>query len=187
MFHVRTNTSGYAAWSMTLALVLAGSAAAVEPIPKPLQDAAALEHWVIGSLDCKADFLEGLQNRAYIERLKALGVKLTTEWQEGDVPEGEFDLPKPVAFAGQSITHIHYWGDSGAEFYGTVTAAPEEVAKALQAKPVAAKNRHDFDERTIAARFVSPVPKGESHAPAVFVRRSEDGKQTEVGCRYFDG
>jgi hypothetical protein len=171
---------------MTLAFAFVGGAVAAEPPPpKPLQDAAALERWVVRSLDCKADFLQGLQDRAYIERLKALGVKLTTDWQEGDAPDGEFDLPKPVTFAGQPITHINYWGDSGAEFYGTVSALPEDVATALQAKPVTAKNRHTFDDRTVAVRF-APVPKGENVAPAVFVRRSETGKQTEVGCRYFD-
>lgn len=165
---------------------VAGATAAEPPAPKPLQDAAALERWVRGSLDCSADFLEGLQNRAYIERLKSLGVKLTTEWQEGDIPEGEFDLPKPVMFAGQPVAHVNYWADSGAEFYGSIAASPEDVAKALQANPVPAKKRRAFDERTVAVRFM-PKPKGESHAPAIFVRRSEDGKKTEAGCRYFDG
>jgi len=169
-------------------LLAFGCAAAAQPAPPPpLPDNAALERWVVASLDCQADFLEGLQNRIYIERLKTLGVKFTTEWQEGDIPDGEFDLPKPVTFAGQPVTHIHYWGDSGAEFYGVVAAPPADVAKALQATPVPVKNRHDFDDRTVAVRFARTKPKGESLAPAVFVRRSEDGKQVEVGCRYFDG
>lgn len=189
MVHVRNTVMRRLACAVTVALALgsaAGAAAADPPPPKPLQDAAALERWVTGSLDCRADFLEGLQNRAYIERLKALGVKLTSEWQEGDIPEGEFDLPSPVTFAGQQVTHINYWADSGAEFYATVAAAPDDVAKTLDAKPLTAKNRHEFDERTVAVRFARSTPKGERHAPAVFVRRSEDGKQTEVGCRYFD-
>jgi hypothetical protein len=153
----------------------------------PPADLASLEHWVGASLDCKADFLQNLQNRAFLERMKALGVKITSEWQEGDVPEGAFDLPQPVTFAGLAVTHIDYWGDSGAEFYGTVTASTDDVAKAVQAKPVPAKNRPDFDERTVAIRFTGGGPKGEHYPPAVFVRRAENGKGTEVGCHYFDG
>jgi len=153
----------------------------------PPADLATFERWVGASLDCKADFLEALQNRAYLERMKALGVKITSEWQEGDVPEGAFDLPQPVTFAGQPVTHIAYWGDSGAEFYGTVGASTDDVAKAVQAKPVPAKNRKDFDERTVAIRFVGGAAKGGRYAPAVFVRRAENGNGTEVGCHYFDG
>jgi len=169
------------------ALCAASGASAVGATVTPPADLPALERWVASSLDCKADFLENLQNRAFLDRMQALGVKITGEWQEGDVPEGAFDLPQPVTFAGQPVTHIDYWGDSGAEFYGTVAASADDVAKAVQAKPVPAKNRKDFDARTVAIRFTSGGPKGERYPPAVFVRRAENGKGTEVGCHYFDG
>lgn len=169
--------------AFALCAAVAGHANAVTPPP----DLPTLERWIAASLECKSDFLGNLQNRAFLDRMKALGVALHGDWQEGDLPEGAFDLPQPITFAAQPVMHVDYWGDSGAEFYATVSAAAEDVAKAVQAKPVAAKNRHDFDDRTIAVRFTAYGRKGDRLPPAVFVRRAENGKGTEVGCRYFDG
>lgn len=164
-------------------LALALPAAAADPLP----DFAAVEHWVTDSAACRVEFLDGLQDRKFLDRLTALGVVLQTDWQEGDIPEGEFTTPQPVRIAGQAATHFHYWGDSGAEFYATVTASPDVVAKALGAQPVPQKLRKDFDERTVGLRFVRAAKKGERLAPAVFVRRAESGDAIEVGCRMFDG
>jgi len=169
--------------AFVLCAAVAGHASAVTPPP----DLPTLGRWIAASLECKSDFLENLQNRAFLDRMKALGVALHGDWQEGDLPEGAFDLPQPITFAAQPVTHVDYWGDSGAEFYATVAAAADDVVKAVQAKPVPAKNRHDFDERTIAVRFTNFGRKGDRLPPAVFVRRAENGKGTEVGCRYFDG
>lgn len=164
-------------------LALALPAVAVEP----LSDLAAVARWVADSASCRADFLVGLQDRKFLDRLAALGVVLQTDWQEGDVPEGEFTTPQPVRIAGQPAKHFRYWGDSGAEFYAIVAAAPDALAKDADAKPVPARLKKDFDERTVAMRFTRAARKGERLAPALFVRRGEKAGETEVGCRQFDG
>ncbi len=176
----RTFPTIYAALPL---LALAIPAIAVEALP----DFAAVGHWVVDSANCRAEFLEGLQDQKFIDRLKALGIAFQTDWQEGDIPEGEFTTPQPVPVAGQPATHFHYWGDSGAEFYAVVAAPAEAVAKAVDAKPVAPRLKKDFDERTVGVRFTRAAKKGESLAPAIFVRRGEKSGETEVGCRLFDG
>lgn len=164
-------------------LALAIPAFAVEPLP----DFAGVERWAIDSANCRAEFLEGLQDQKFIDRLKSLGVVFQTDWQEGDIPDGEFTTPRPIQIAGQPATHFHYWGDSGAEFYAVVAAPADAVAKAVDAKPVAARLKKDFDERTVGVRFTRAAKKDESLAPAIFVRRGEMSGETEVGCRLFDG
>jgi hypothetical protein len=154
---------------------------------EPPRDLSAFEHWVADSVGCRADFLDGLQDRAFLDRLAALGVVFTNKWQEGDLPEGEFVTPQPIPIAGRQATHFRYWGDSGAEFYAIVAAAPEAVAKALDAKPVPQRLGKDFDKRTVAVRFTRRAKPDERLAPAIFVRRAEAGDASEVGCRTFDG
>jgi hypothetical protein len=164
-------------------LAVAMPAIAVEP----LRDFAAVERWAADSANCRIEFLDGLQDRKFIERLKSLGVVFQTDWEEGDIPEGEFTTPQPIQIAGQPATHFHYWGDSGAEFYAVVAAPADTVASAAEAKPVAARLKKDFDERTVGMRFARAAKKGESLAPAIFVRRAEKAGETEIGCRLFDG
>lgn len=164
-------------------LALAIPAFAVEP----LRDFAAFERWAVDSVNCRGDFLEAVQDRKFLDRLTALGVVQKTPWEEGDIPEGDLVAPQPVRIAGQPATRFKYWGDSGAEFYAIVAASPEALAKALDAQPVPQKLRKEFDERTVAVRFTRKTKADERLAPAVFVRRAENGDETEVGCRMFDG
>lgn len=178
----RIRTSRTISTALSL-LTLALPAFAVEP----LHDFAAVERWAVDSANCHGEFLEGLQDQKFIDRLKSLGVVFQTDWQEGDIPEGEFTTPHPIQIAGQPATHFHYWGDSGAEFYAVVAAPADTVAKAVDAKPVAPRLKKDFDERTVGMRFARAAKKGESLAPAIFVRRAEKAGETEVGCRMFDG
>jgi hypothetical protein len=159
---------------------LAHPARAVEP----LADLAAFERWATDAVNCRGDFLEGVQDRKFLDRLAALGVTEQTPWQEGDIPDGELVAQQPVRIAGQPATHFKYWADSGAEFYAIVAVPAETLATALDAKPVPPKLRKDFDERTVAVRFVRNAK--ERRAPAIFVRRAESGDRTEVGCRAFD-
>lgn len=168
--------------SIACLATLAFPAFAVEPPA----DFAAVGRWVVDSANCNAEFLDGLQDRKFIERLKSLGITFQTDWQEGDIPEGEFTTPQPIRIAGQPATHFRYWGDSGAEFYAIVAAPAETVAKAADARPLAARWKNDFDARTVGLRFTR-APEGETLAPAIFVRRAETGGDTEVGCRLFDG
>jgi hypothetical protein len=147
----------------------------------------AFQAWAADAASCKGNFLEGVQDRRFLDRLAKLGVVESPPWQEGDLPEGELVASQPVTVAGQPATHFKYWADSGAEFYAIVAASPETVAKALDLAPVPPKQRKDFDERTVAMRFARAPRKGERLAPALFVRRAESGSGSEVGCREFDG
>jgi len=149
------------------------------------RDLAALQRWVVENLNCSDTFTVGLQDRSFIDRMKALGVVVTTEWQEGDTPDGEFTLLAPVKFAGQSVTHFRYWADSGGEFYAIVDAPAEILAKALGAEPVPDKLRHDVGDETVAIRFIRAESHVERYPPAVFVRHAGSGSET--GCRFFDG
>jgi hypothetical protein len=159
------------------------SASAIEP-PK---DLAAAERWVVDSANCRADFLAGLQDRAFLDRLAQLGFVFQSDWQEGDLPEGQFTTPRAVTIFGAAATHFVYWGDSGAEFYARIAAAPEALAKTAGAVAVPTRLKKDFDERTLAVRFTHAAGNGGRLAPALFVRRAENGADSESGCRLFDG
>ena len=171
-----------------LALVAAASfaappARAVEPLP----DLAAFDRWASDALNCRGDFLQGVQDRAFLDRLAALGVVETTPWQEGDIPEGELVAPRPIRVGGQPATRFKYWADSGSEFYAIVASPPAALAAALDAKSVPPALGKEFDARTVAVRFLRSAAKNARLAPAVFVRRAETGDASEVGCRTFDG
>ncbi|HZP67505.1 MAG TPA: hypothetical protein VFB32_14475 [Rudaea sp.] len=164
-------------------LALTAPAAAQEPT----HDLAAFKHWVDDNLNCRRDFAEDVQTRSFLDAAKALGVKFETDWQEGDTPEGKFVLPSPVLVGGQPATEINYWADSGGEFYATVSAPPDAIAKALGANPVPEKLKNEFAGNVVAAKFIRAKPKGERIPPAIFVRQSEKPGITEVGCVFFDG
>lgn len=164
-------------------LALAPAARAGEP-PR---DANALGQWALDSLHCRVEFVEQVQDRAFIDGVRKLGGKFDTEWVEGDLPEGELTLPAPVTMDGYPVTRIKYWADSGAEFYAFVAAPAADVAKALGAGPVPARDKDAFDDRTVGVKFTRKAKKDELLAPAIIVRKSETAGQTEVGCRYFDG
>lgn len=184
---------GFAVPPKTLraALLLAAAAfcATIAPAQarEPLRDLAAFQRWVVENLGCSDDFMEQVQDRAFLDRAKALGVTVKTEWQEGDTPEGEFVLPTPILFGGKPATRIVYWGDSGAEFYAVLTAPPDVITQALKTRPVPAKLRKDFDDNIVGLRFTRAATHDERLAPAVFVRRTEDAGASEAGCRFFDG
>ena len=167
--------------------LLAGPALAREPLPPPEHDLATFEHFVVDSLYCRTDFLAKAQTAAFWRQVKSLGVKVTTEWQKGDIPEGDFVLPNPILVGGQQATQIHYWGDSGAEFYARVAAPTEALVKAIGAKPVPKNRKKDFDEKTRGVIFTRAAHADERLAPAMFVRESDKPSVSEVGCRYFDG
>jgi hypothetical protein len=156
---------------------------------QPPRDLLDFEHWVVDNLNCKdgVDFMEEVQSRVFLDRAKALGVKVTTDWQEGDTPDGEFVLPNAVQIGRQAATQVRYWGDSGAEFYAIVRAPAEVMTKALRTKPVPPKLSTRADDKTVGMRFTHPAARDGSLAPAVFVRRGEAEGTSEVGCRYFDG
>jgi hypothetical protein len=171
-----------------LALIASANwALAREPALPPEHDLAAFERWVVANLNCRADFMKQVQTPEFLRQVRNLGVKVETDWVEGDTPEGTFVLPKPILIAKFPVTDIHYWGDSGAEFYATVAASAETVAKALGTQPVPARLKKEFDEKTIGVTFKGPVHSHERLAPALFVRRSDARGASEVGCVYFDG
>lgn len=154
---------------------------------EPLRDLAAFEHWVSDNLHCRGDFMADVQDQKFLDRAKALGVTVKTDWVEGDTPDGDFILPRPILIGGQPATKIHYWGDSGAEFYAIVTAPTDALAKELHTKPVPEKFKQEIGAPTVGVIFV-PSKDGEYRiAPAVFVRHSDTAGVSEVGCRYFDG
>lgn len=165
------------------AIACAPAAHAVEP----LHDLAAFERWAAASVECRGDFLEAVQSRAFLDGLAAIGVSEKSPWQEGDLPEGELVARTPVRIAGQPVTRFRYWGDSGSEFFAIVAAPAADIARALDVPALPQKLRGEFDERTVAARFARAAKKGERLAPALFVRRAESGDGSEVGCRRFDG
>jgi hypothetical protein len=154
---------------------------------EPLRDLAAFEHWVADNLHCRGDFMGDVQDQKFLDRVRALGVTVKTDWVEGDTPDGDFMLPRPILIGGHAATKIHYWGDSGAEFYAIVTAPADALAKELHTKPVPQRLKHDFDAQTVGVTFVGSAKGGERLAPAVFVRHSDAAGASEVGCRYFDG
>jgi hypothetical protein len=153
---------------------------------EPLRDLAAFEHWVDDNLHCRGDFMDAVQDQKFLDRAKALGVT-ATDWVEGDIPDGDFTLPKPILIGGQPATKIHYWGDSGSEFYAVVTAPADALAKELHLKPVPERLKKDFDAKTVGVAFARGAKRDESLAPAMFVRRSDTDGVSEVGCRTFDG
>jgi hypothetical protein len=167
--------------------LLAGHAFAREQAQPPEHDLATFEHWVVDNLYCRADFMEKVQTPAFWRQVKSLGVKVTTDWQEGDIPEGDFVLPQPITVGGQQATQIRYWGDSGAEFYAKVAARAETLVKALGAKPIPKSMKKDFDEKTKGVIFTRAAHADERLAPMMFVRESDTSGVSEVGCRYFDG
>jgi hypothetical protein len=162
--------------------LLAADAKAREP-----RDLAAFEHWVTDNLHCRADFMADVQNRQFLDRAKALGVTVNTDWVEGYTPEGDFILPRPILIGGQPATKIRYWGDSGAEFYAIVMTPADALAKELHTRPVPKRLKQEFDAQTVGVTFVGSAKGGERLAPAVFVRHSGLAGASEVGCRYFDG
>lgn len=176
----------YGLYAIAVTTALTGQAFAREPARAPEHDLATFEHWVVDNLYCRADFMEQVQTPAFWRQVKTLGVKVTTDWQEGDTPEGDFVLPQPILIGGQQATQIRYWGDSGAEFYAKVAAPAETLVKALGAKPVPRNMKKDFDEKTKGVLFKGPA-RGDRLGPAIFVRDSDTPGVSEVGCRYFDG
>jgi len=173
--------------ALALCAVAAASIAVPARAVEPLHDLAAFERWTSDALNCRGDFLQGVQDRAFLDRLAALGVVETTPWQEGDIPEGELVAPQPIRIGGQPATRFKYWADSGSEFYAIVASPPGVLAAALDAKPLAPRLRKAFDTRTVAVRVARSAAQDARHAPAVFVRRAETGDGSEVGCRTFDG
>ena len=173
-----------------LALALALGATLAQPAHArgdPARDLDSFNHWLTANLACSDDFMEQVQDKKFLARAKALGIDVKTDWQEGDTPSGDFFLREPITVAGQDSTQIHYWGDSGAEFYATVAVSAEKIAKTIGGTPVPARLKHDFDAKTIAISFVRPAAKDERLAPAIFVRTGAKAGTAEVGCRYFDG
>lgn len=168
-------------------LLLCGAGAASAAKPTPPKDPAAFAHFALDAPNCRSEFTDQVQDRAWLDALKSLGITLNSEWQEGDVPEGEFVLPAGIDFGGKKVTRLKYWADSGAEFYALVDAPPEAVAKALGTKPVPESERGDFAEPTFGFRAARAAAKDERRAPGIFVRKAQKGRGTEAGCRWFDG
>jgi hypothetical protein len=153
---------------------------------EPLRDLTAFEHWVDEALHCRGDFFEEVQNQKFLDRAKTFGVA-ASDYSEGDVPEGDFTLPKPILIGGEPATKIHYWGDSGSEVFAIVNAPAETLAKTLHIKPLPERLKKEFDEKTVGANFIGTKSKDERLAPAIFVRQSDSAGVSEVGCRTFDG
>lgn len=167
--------------------LLTGHAVAREPARPAELDLVTFERLMVDSLHCRADFLEKVQTPEFLRQVKALGVEVKTDWVEGDTPDGDFLLPKPILVGGQPATQIHYWGDSGAEIYAKVTAPAQALAKALGAKQIPERLKKEFDAKTVGAIFTRAAHADERLAPAIFVRESDTPGVSEVGCRYFDG
>ncbi len=62
--------------------------------------------------------------------------------------------PRPILIGGQPATKIHYWGDSGGEFYAIMTAPTDALAKELHTKPVPERLKQEIGAQTVGVTFV---------------------------------
>ncbi len=66
-----------------LVVLIAAMFAAHATAREPLHDLAAFEHWVTDNLHCRADFMDEVQDQQFLDRAKALGVVVKTDWGRG--------------------------------------------------------------------------------------------------------
>jgi hypothetical protein len=146
-------------------------------------DWQTFERWVQANVNCEADFVSDSQNKEFLDLIVSLGVK-----GDMDLPDGPTDttwlLPRPVIVSGFQSNKLHFWADSGSTFEVEVDASLDRIANAIGAKSIPLYLYKDISYNAV---IFKSQPTVEFTTPdLIFVRSSNNKKNSWVGCRSFD-
>lgn len=175
----------YPLWSIALVSVLFSTCGNADEIKAPhIRNWQALDSWMVRNAQCRDDFMMAVQDAHFMARVKSLGITMVDVVYNDQPPSGMWILPRPIDFYGFKVDRLHYWGDSGSEFYFDVPASPAQVKKVMKAGGLAAEIRQDG--HYLAGIVAQPKSTNTPSPDLIFIRQGSTHARSEVGCRTFD-
>ena len=166
-----------------LCLMMLACAGAPVAAQSRLQGWGQFESWVGANVRCQQGFVAQVQDRGFLASLKQLGVPVASTLPDGP-PEDVWILNRPISVLGYQTRTIHYWADSGSEFYVALAASPQQLIRQLGASSLPRQLKKE--DRYVAGVWMQKRSPANPYPPLMFIRAGKTADQTEVGCRTFD-